>query len=497
MKSLFEQYFGIELADKVEQDIHCIWHDDRRESLSINLESGKFHCHGCGKSGQIQELTAELVQIAETEVDRWHKMLLDEPRLMAWLKTAKGWNDETIKNYKIGHNGGRFTLPVRDAEGGSCINMRLYSATATPKILPYGDGFGKVAWFPYPPTQNTQEVYLMEGESDTLLARQLGFDAYCHTGGAAFWSEDMTKDLAGKKVNVCYDMDSAGRKGASKVINAIKFCVEEIRNVHIPVGTAGKDFSDWIVRGTGVTRDHFLSVVKETAPHVVSGSSITMDDPVAMPLWEIVRASNAHKPVECEVMVVSKSGSPFLIPKKFVVECPANAKMCGSCQNVSGNKAYELDWRDPSFLGMVDIPDDFINSRLKKILDIPLGCKTMRVKVQEFQNIERIGMIPRVDWHVMRQMSSDFAAQSRKGYFVGTGIKSNEGYTVRGVVIPDPADQTAVMMVVEAAPVIDENDAIDLKLCEIFRVGEENDQGKAADVRPGDDGEVLQDLREE
>ena len=500
MKKLFEEYFGVQLSDKPQQDIHCIWHDDKRESLSISLETGDFCCHGCGRSGNIANVAQEMHAIAESEVDRWHEMLISEPKLMAWLKSAKGWSEETIKKYKIGHNGGRFTLPVRDSEGGICINLRLYSSTATPKVVPYSEGFGSVAWFPFPPDGNVPEVFLMEGESDTLLARQLGFPAFCQTGGAQCWTDEFTKALAGKNVNIVYDMDPPGRKGASKVINSIKFSAASVRNVHIPVGTGGKDFSDWFLRGLGVTPAIFVETVKNTAPHAVSSSAITMDAPTPMPLWEIVRSIHAHKPVECEVMVASKSGSPYLIPKQFVIECPASSKMCASCQNVSGNKSYEIDWRDPALLSMVDVSEEYIPSKIRRILDIPSACRLTKIQVNEFQNVERIGMIPRIDWHIMRQMSGEFAAQSRKGYFIGTGIKANEAYTVRGVVVPDPTDQSAVLMVVEAEPVVDDHTTLDLQQCEIFRVEEEGceqDKEHTDVIRRGSDGEDLQDIREE
>ena len=498
MKEIFEQYFAIKLTDAIQQDIHCIWHDDKKASLSINLETGDFHCHGCGHSGNMNSIAQEMHAIAETEVDRWHKLLMEEPKLVNWLKATKGWTEETIKKYKIGHNGGRFTLPVRDHEDGICINMRLYSSTATPKVVPYSEGFGSVAWFPFQPDAGPGEIFLMEGESDTLLARQLGYPAFCQTGGAQAWNDEFTKLVADKDVIVIYDMDTAGRKGASKVVNSIKFAANSVRNVHIPVGTYGKDFSDWVLRGVGITKDVILDVINSTLPHAVSTSALTLENPTPMPLWEIVRSQHAHKPVECEVMVASKSGSPYLIPKRFIVECPASLKICPSCQNVSGNKSYDIDWRDPSMLSMVDTPEEFIPSKIKKILDIPMTCKLMKIRVDEFQNIERIGMIPRIDWHIMRQMSSDFVAQLRKGYFVGTGIKSNEAYTVRGVVVPDPADQTAVLMVVDAEPAVDDHNVLDLKLCEIFRIeeiGSEENTRHFDIVRSSIDGENAQDLR--
>lgn len=39
---------------KSEQNVHCIFHDDRRPSLSINLEKGTWYCHAEGLGGGVK-----------------------------------------------------------------------------------------------------------------------------------------------------------------------------------------------------------------------------------------------------------------------------------------------------------------------------------------------------------------------------------------------------------------------------------------------------------
>jgi len=38
--------------------IHCIFHDDRSASLSVDLDAGVFHCFGCGQQGGIKRFAA-------------------------------------------------------------------------------------------------------------------------------------------------------------------------------------------------------------------------------------------------------------------------------------------------------------------------------------------------------------------------------------------------------------------------------------------------------
>ena len=40
--------------------VHCPFHDDRHESLSINLEKGVYHCFGCEASGRASEIVEGL-----------------------------------------------------------------------------------------------------------------------------------------------------------------------------------------------------------------------------------------------------------------------------------------------------------------------------------------------------------------------------------------------------------------------------------------------------
>ena len=36
------------------QMVHCLWHEDRQESLSLNLDKGAWMCHaGCGSGGLV------------------------------------------------------------------------------------------------------------------------------------------------------------------------------------------------------------------------------------------------------------------------------------------------------------------------------------------------------------------------------------------------------------------------------------------------------------
>ncbi|MDR1374687.1 MAG: hypothetical protein LBJ24_06920, partial [Treponema sp.] len=39
--------------------ISCLWHDDKTPSMSYHEESLRFHCFGCGMSGDIYDFAAK------------------------------------------------------------------------------------------------------------------------------------------------------------------------------------------------------------------------------------------------------------------------------------------------------------------------------------------------------------------------------------------------------------------------------------------------------
>lgn len=163
-------------ADSGEVMVKANCHDDKKASLSINLDIGLWCCHACVnentgkklggdlidyvrlqqgyedmKPKQIQAMIAEeanieteevmdiikkaknkivkteskhVETIPENKVDGWHNMLKGDAEALEKFKKRRGLSDEIIKRYKIGWDGTeRYLIPIRD-EQGNVINMR-------------------------------------------------------------------------------------------------------------------------------------------------------------------------------------------------------------------------------------------------------------------------------------------------------------------------------------------------------------------------------------
>ena len=138
----------------------CPFHPDRNPSLNINIETGLFNCYPCSKGGDVfgfvaekhglsfrasveyvatryaphldagkgvsrpvpiptrpSEQVAEKPPIPEEVAREYHARLLGRDDLIEFLLVKRGLTMETIKDRQLGHDGERYTIPVRDAGG--------------------------------------------------------------------------------------------------------------------------------------------------------------------------------------------------------------------------------------------------------------------------------------------------------------------------------------------------------------------------------------------
>ena len=213
--------------------------------------------------------------IDEAIVDAYHRQLIDDDPRMQWLWTERGIAAQTVHEWRIGWTGERYTIPVEDADG-HVVNIRQYKPNATEqKMISWREGYGGARLFPLPILYADGTIYIMEGEWDCLLARQLGLHAITTTAGSGVWLTEWNDLFGGYDVVICYDNDDAGRAGARMIADAlsrsdapstVKFIMEwgQITGTRV---ADGYDFTDYI-RG-GYTVEHFQSVVAMIPPYSI------------------------------------------------------------------------------------------------------------------------------------------------------------------------------------------------------------------------------------
>ena len=110
LSKILEHYNWKFSPSKGRQMISCLFHEDRTPSMSIDLTSGVFNCHSCGKGGDAYRLLMEKegisftearefarerfesVQVGQREVSsRWRKGVSSEQRAKVGTTYTPSW----------------------------------------------------------------------------------------------------------------------------------------------------------------------------------------------------------------------------------------------------------------------------------------------------------------------------------------------------------------------------------------------------------------------
>jgi hypothetical protein len=224
-------------------------HGDRDPSCSVNLESGAWHCWGCGAYDAAlacgrqpreaidlmvaRRLTTRRIgapldrrpspparqkmQVAERPSGAPDRAQLDgdeeeleeaRGRLAALVwpprvlrgEQARVWSRGTLLELGCGWEHGRVTIPIRNRDGELRGILRYApSHDHAPKVLAVrGTRLGLI---PHPRTESSTWVVLVEGLPDMISARSQGLPAVAVPGDDA-WEAEWARLFAGRYVSV-------------------------------------------------------------------------------------------------------------------------------------------------------------------------------------------------------------------------------------------------------------------------------------------------------
>jgi DNA primase len=475
----FQQHFDEELNPNAQGECaaHCLFHDDERASMSINIQTGLWRCFGCDRGGDVytfQELVGEVdfadakaqldemgvkvpprpepdiefvgegkkVKVDESTVTKLVAALWDNAALLSFLRDKRGLSDDTIHHFQLGWNPRtkRITIPVRD-EAGDLVNIRQYSPTdkATGKVISWAQGFGAVRLFPIHELTIDEPIVICEGEMDTMLAHQLGFNSVTSTGGAGTWRTAWSDVFQGRDVAICYDVDAAGEKGAHAVARALLDVANEIRIVKLPLSEPkGADITNYIVDNGYSASD--LSDLIAHSPVYKLEPLVPEDDTIYnVPLSEASQARYNNRRVAFDAVVAGKDLAPFIIPSKVMFRCGVNKKTCEVCRlgMAGGQMEYRVGERSPDLLLLRGVATYTQRNILKQLADINPQCH-VEVEVAETLNIEELLLIPELTWS-----SAEQAYVTRRAYIIDHGVPAGTSFRFEGLTIPDPQNQYA------------------------------------------------------
>ena len=284
----------------------CLFNDCDRDSrgyeahLYLSIRNGQYQCKKCGEQGNIVTLakffgdelrdivlnpfptkplakiysdnrsTTKIHQLAEA----CHKTLPD--RIRAYLN-SRGIPDNLINTYKLGW--GKFyskwwiTIPISDKdENFLFIKLRKDPGDKDNldkfKFYPSGSAAELYGWESL--KNNDERAVICEGEFDRLVLLTHGIPAITSTAGAGTFKKEWLDHFSRlKNIYVCFDADTAGDKGAERVI---KMFSEKFTNINVckidlkeRLGKDYKDVTDYFTKNNGNVDEFIYQLPRKIA----------------------------------------------------------------------------------------------------------------------------------------------------------------------------------------------------------------------------------------
>ena len=221
-----------------------ICNDKGKTHFYISQSTGQYYCHKCGGSGSFFALQKEMgkspkkdrpyidkttlkkatiapqadLDITEDAVNIYHEALLKEDRIMKWLTSVRGLKEDTIKFFKLGWDGNRITIPVFYHSKLVTMRYRKDPYDTNPKNPKYMShpGSDTVLFNADCLDNKTKGTTIVEGEFDLMTYwQEVNKEVVTSTGGCMTFKDEWVDMFLGiSRINICFDNDEAGRKGA-------------------------------------------------------------------------------------------------------------------------------------------------------------------------------------------------------------------------------------------------------------------------------------------
>lgn len=246
----------------------CPFHEDSTPSLSINVGTQLWNCHGCKEGGDVINLLAKLQgkSVAQVLKDNGNgqakpfkfptasaapEKLPDEPSAIYHYLDQLGHEVYQVCRYRL--SDGKKTFRQRHQSEGKWT----WSMEGVTRVL-----------YRLPEVLKGKEVWVVEGEKDADNVSSLGFCGTCNVGGAGKWLDSYSDCLKGKELVLCGDNDDPGRLHMKAVFASVSTVAASVRLVTVPAPS--KDVSDYIATFTkpGEAREALVKIAAEAHPHI-------------------------------------------------------------------------------------------------------------------------------------------------------------------------------------------------------------------------------------
>ncbi|MDD5230090.1 MAG: CHC2 zinc finger domain-containing protein [Candidatus Marinimicrobia bacterium] len=267
----------------------CPFHDDKHPSLSINLETGQWQCHGCGKYGNAITFAKLLnipfsnnirkvsVNVSETEINQLSEYLQTN---LESLKNAgrvpSFWTDSIIRQTRTGFDSKKNCLTFSHTNiDGLLVNIKWHKPeNGVSSQIP---GHGQNRLYPLHLLRDyslDKPLIYGEGEKDTISLLSMGLQAVTHTCGALRVPTDLTPLKDFKKIYIVFDNDPAGYDGTDKTAKALSksFPEMQVYTYDWYKKPSGFDVTDYFLQGGNVSGfNHMMDYAIQYQDNQITG----------------------------------------------------------------------------------------------------------------------------------------------------------------------------------------------------------------------------------
>lgn len=476
---------------------------DVNPSLTVNLDKGVFYCQTCHVKGNVHKFlmmtynktneeawfimgdSLELERPNTSTPDRpainqaiaaeWHMnlMKLSGP-LREVLRQRRGLKDETLQQFQIGWDPRlkRIAIPIYD-DFGELGNFRLYkwnAESSADKMKNFadeitGNNYGELRVYGIENLTNPDiaEIIWCEGELDRIILEQNGFPTSTPTSGAGSFKDEWLRLFKTKKrVYILMDNDEAGRN-ATKSLAEKMSKVTEVYVPKWPDNFVDKgDATDFFTNYNGSV-EAFQKILDEAVPFKLRTVDAKLGDIVDVHLAEASDHQQMGVRQRIQIMCSGKDTAPYIAPKKVKITCsPTSDPKCNFCENASfgGEQILEFNASQQDTISLIQCTTTQQMSIIKQAAKMNEKCKSNKIEVLEYMNIEELRAIPQAD--VEFEFVKEHEYVVRKCYFIGNNIKTNQRYSMVGYAHAEPKTQYVTHIFDEAVPSKDRISAFEM-----------------------------------
>jgi putative DNA primase/helicase len=243
----------------------CPFHEDRHSSLSVNLFTGQFRCHGggCGAVGNVITFSRKLgisvpAGALNTGPTRTSIQRSSPPPAVSSASGASESKPPPISRRVIKE------YVYKDAAGAPVYKVLRYEPKGFAQIRYEGgawvagmEGVTRTLYhLPEMLQRKNEVVYLVEGEKDVETLESKGLVATTSSGGALNWTAALAQHFVRRYVVILPDNDAPGGEYAKKAATSLAAAGNHVKIVWIPGAGDKEDVTDFFNRGGTVEALH-------------------------------------------------------------------------------------------------------------------------------------------------------------------------------------------------------------------------------------------------